>query len=476
MIRTGIAAYERDVVHLDVAAFAVAVERVCDPRLRGRPVLVAPPTPRGTVLTASLEARRAGIHRGMPVVRARRIVRDVVVLTPDEPLYARAAAAVRVILGRFTPLVEPAANGRWYLDLTGTRRLFGPPVDAAARLAREVGERLRLPAAVGVAVNKTVSRVAADTAEPAGLLDIAHGDEARFLAPLAAARLPGVAGEVRRTLSDLNIQIVREIAEVGAGRLTMLFGRFGIVLHQRALGIDPTPVRVPDDKPAVAEETTLAEDTNDLHAIEAALFELCRRAGLALRRRKVTAGRLELVLRYADGEKAAARAELRDPADLDLRLFAEGQRLLARALARRVRVRGLSLCAMRLACRPRQLSLFDEDDYRRDASLTAALTRLRTKFGDEAVVHAGRRLVGDGARFAAQESGGAPGAGRTAATLPVLSRTMGGRSMTPFHEGRPRASQLERGCEVGGTTPGEGLDMGGQASREGASAPRIARP
>src|SRR5438093_1778376 len=83
---------ERDVVHLDIAAFAVAVERVREPRLRGRPVVVAPPTPRGVVLAASFEARRVGVGRGTPVSRAARICRDVIVLTPDEPFYARAAA------------------------------------------------------------------------------------------------------------------------------------------------------------------------------------------------------------------------------------------------------------------------------------------------------------------------------------------------------------------------------------------------
>src|SRR5262245_23597432 len=385
---------ERDVVHLDVAAFAVAVERVREPRLRGRPVVVAPPTPRGVVLDASFEARRAGIGRGMPLTKATRLCRDVIVLTPDEPLYARAATAVREILGRFTPLVEPASGGRWFLDLTGTRRLFGPPVDVASRLAREVEKSLRLTAAVGVAVNKTVSRVAADEIEPAGLLDVAHGNEASFLAPLPAARLPGVSGEVRSTLSDLNIRIEREIAEVGVGHLTMLFGRMGLVLHERALGIDPTPVRVPDAEPAGVEEAAFAEDTNDRPAIESALFELCRRAAAELRRRRVTTARLEVGLRYADGEKGASRASLREPADLDPRLVAEASALLARALTRRVRVRGLTLRATGLARRPRQLTLFEEPERRREFHLVSALGKLRAKYGDDVVVFAGRAMKG----------------------------------------------------------------------------------
>jgi DNA polymerase-4 len=380
---------ERDVVHLDVAAFAVAVERVKNPRLRERPVVVAPPTPHGLVLTASFEARRAGIRRGMPIARALRVCRDVIVLTPDEPLYARAAAAVREIVGRFTPLVEPVAGGRWYLDMTGTRRLFGPPVDAAARLAREVQERLRLPAAVGVARNKTVSRVAADVTEPAGLLDIARGEEASFLAPLSAARLPGVTGDIRGTLLDLNIRIVREVAALEIGQLTMLFGRFGIVLHERALGIDPTPVRVPEEEPALFEEATLAEATNEAAAVEAALFDLCGRIGIALRLRGVSTGRLEVRVRYVDGDKAEARSDLREGVDLDPHVFREAVFLLRRAVTRRVAVRGVSVRATQLARRPRQMSLFEEGLYRRDASVMSALSKIRAKHGREAIVHAG---------------------------------------------------------------------------------------
>lgn len=381
---------ERDVVHLDIAAFAVAVERVRSPRLRERPVVVAAPPPRGLVLTASFEARRAGIRRGMPVARVARVCRDTIVLTPDEPLYARAAEAVRRVVSQFSPLVEPVAGGRWFLDLTGTRRLFGPPVDVAARLSREVRESLRLTAAVGVSVNKTVSRVAADVTEPAGLLDVAHGQEAAFLAPLPAVRLPGVSGDVKTTLADLNIRIVREIAALDTGHLTMLFGRFGIVLHERALGIDPTPVRVPEEEPAIVEEAAI-EETNEVAAIEAALFELIRRAGLGLRARGVTAGRLEVRILYIDAEKAAARCELREPADLDPHLFREARGLLMRALTRRVRVRGISLRASALGRRPRQLSLFDEGLYRQESRLVSALTAIRARHGTNAIVHAGRR-------------------------------------------------------------------------------------
>ncbi len=184
------------VVHLDVADFAVAVERVVDPGLQGRPVIVAPDAPRALVSTLSAEARREGIRRGMEVREALRRCRSARVIRPNEPLYARAFRAVGEVAARFSPVQEPRSPGRIYLDITGTGRLFGTPLDLAARLRKELTARLRLAAAVGVAVNKLVSRVAADLTEPAGLLDARAGDEAPFLAPLQGGRRPAVG--VRR--------------------------------------------------------------------------------------------------------------------------------------------------------------------------------------------------------------------------------------------------------------------------------------
>ena len=181
---------ERQVLHLDVAGFPVAVERVVDPTLRDRPLVIAPPVPRARVLFASAEAGREGIQPGMRVDEARRQCRGLVLRPPNDPLYARAGKAVLELTGRFSPVLEPQAHGRIYLDVTGTGRLFGPPIDVAARLRKELIASLRLDAAVGVAANKLVSRVAADVTEPTGLLDIRAGDEAPFLAPLHVARLP----------------------------------------------------------------------------------------------------------------------------------------------------------------------------------------------------------------------------------------------------------------------------------------------
>jgi DNA polymerase-4 len=386
---------ERQVLHLDVADFAVAVERVADPALRERPVVVAPPTVRALVTAASTEARREGIRPGMPLAEARRRCRSLRALPPNEPLYARAGRAVMEVAGRFSPVLEPRAHGRVYIDVTGTGRLFGSPVDAAARLRKELSRALRLPAALGVAVNKLVSRVAADVTEPSGLLDVRAGDEAPFLAPLQVERLPGVGAAIGRELRALNVRLVRQLATVETEHLTMAFGRFGVVLHQRALGIDPRPVQPPVRKPVLRREVTLAEDTNDPLRLRAALRGLVEGAGRELRARRRTASRLRLVVGYADGRVDVGAGRFPAPANLDQRLWRVADALLGRSLTRRVRVRSLSLSVSGLAPESGQLMLFDDGPLLRESALGAALDRIRDRYG-AGVVRRGGELNHDG--------------------------------------------------------------------------------
>ena len=386
----------RRIVHLDIAAFAVAVERVRAPGLGRRPVLIAPSAPRGRVLSLSEEARAAGVRRGMEVDVAARICREVIILPPDEPLYARAADAVREILRRFSPVIEPVGYGRAFLDVTGTDRLLGPASDVALRVQREVRESLRLSASAGVAVNKLVSRVAADESAPCGLLEVPPGDEASFLAPLSVRRLPGVGRNIWRDLEDLNIRLVRQLAEISAGHLVLAFGHLGVLLHDRALGIDPTPVRPPEQKPAIVEEARIPGDTAGAAPLRAALGEALERACLRLRRSGERAGRMEIALRYADDRTAAGRRRLLRASGLHRDLMREGVALLDKVRARRVRVRSMVVRLTALERGPRQPFLFEEDEReaRRGEALASALDALRTR---GIAVSAGRGWNGPGA-------------------------------------------------------------------------------
>ncbi len=373
---------DREIIHVDIAAFAVAVERVVHPELRSRPVIVAPVGPSRSVVTAlSKEAWEAGIRKGMILAKARRYCRGAVVLPPNEPLYARASRAICKILENFSPLLEPAGYGHAYLDITGTGRLFGPPRDAAWRAQQEIRRRLHLDAALGIATNKLVSRIASVVTKPVGLQDVRPGDESSFLSPLPVRLLPGVGAVTLQQFAELNIRIIRELAVMELEALILAFGRLGPVLRQRALGIDNAPVYPRRAVPAVDEERTLAEDSNDDELLQGAVFELCERAGSRLRESRQRAARLELRVRYSDYREDAGKEKLTPPLQSTAAIYALAGPLLRRILTRRTRVRSLVLRLTDLMSGPVQMDLFPVPAPARQAKLEAAIDTLRLRYG-----------------------------------------------------------------------------------------------
>lgn len=382
-------------VYLDILAFYVAVERVLAPRLRGRPVLVAPPSSsRAPVLDVSAEAWQAGVRKGMPLGRARRVCRDAWVLPPRPELYERASGDLRDRLSRFSPRLEPAGPGHFVLDVAGTDRLFGPPRDAAARMQRELARDTSLAPAVGVAANKLVSRVAARVAKPAGLREVEPGSERAFLDPLPVDLLPGVGSVALERLHELNCLRIRELAALTRDQLLLAFGTDGPTLHQKARGIDASPVLpAGDEPPAVTESWTPDEDTNDDGHIEAALADRLGLAAYRLRARGLQARTVEVAILYSDGTQVARRRALPSPSDLDLDLGGPALRLLREVYTRRIRLRKVDVTLSHLVPPDGQLPLFEPDPRTRPRrALFAALDRLRVKYGWPAISFGRARL------------------------------------------------------------------------------------
>ncbi|MFH1575065.1 MAG: DNA polymerase IV [Acidobacteriota bacterium] len=375
---------EREIVYVDIAAFAVEVERIVHPDLRRRPVVVAPVGPaRSIVLALSREAWEAGIRKGMVLARARRYCRGLVVMPPNEPLYARASRAMCGVLAEFSPVLEPSGYGHAYLDITGTGRLLGPARDAAWRAQTEIRRRLRLETSVGVATSKMVSRIASAVSKPAGLQNVQPGQERPFLAPLPVRLLPGVGPKTQERLEELNIRIIRELAVLRPEHLTLAFGRLGLLLHRHALGIDDTPVYPPRAQAAVLEEKTLEDDSNDWGLLESAARELCEQAGARLRLNGQRAGRMELRVRYSDYREESGREKLVPALQSSSALYEQVRGLLPRVVARRTRVRSLYLKLMDVTRGPVQMDLFADAQAQRRARLESTLDRLRARFGPE---------------------------------------------------------------------------------------------
>src|SRR5882757_2833578 len=239
----------RTILHMDLDAFFAAVEQRDRPELRGKPVIVGGggPHDRGVVSTASYEARVFGVRSAMSLREAGRRCPHGVFLPVDGTKYSAVSKDVMAVLRRFTPQVEPISIDEAFLDVTGSRILFGDGETIGRRIKDEVQGSVGLTISVGVATTKLVAKIASDLRKPDGLVVVEPGDEAAFLAPLAIARLWGIGAQTGAALREYGVTTLGELAQLPVDLLVRRFGKHGATLHDRALGIDDDPVHGTSD-------------------------------------------------------------------------------------------------------------------------------------------------------------------------------------------------------------------------------------
>jgi len=382
---------DRSIIHINVADFAVAVERTLDRRLDGRPVIIAPQgAARAAVYDMSEEAFQAGVRKHMPLCRALRRCRDARVL-PDR--YGQAMVRMLESALPCSPLIEPGdGDGHLFVDVTGSSRLLGPPVDVAWRLSRWIRRDLDLSPIWSLATSKLIAKTASRLVKPLGEYIVEPGDEAAFLAPLPLFLVPGIEPDDLARLNDFNITRVLQAATLSADQLQTLFAHRAPYIHDRLHGFDPSPVRPVDQPPPrLIESHEFGDDTNDRSRMERALYRLVERAGRELRRRSLAVRRIGLVLEHTDGVRRIRQVAAKPATANDFSLFVHARRVLDLAWTRRVRLRRMTLIGDRLTYPPAQRLLIEPERRlaEKQERLVAAMDRIRQRFGSDAVAVGG---------------------------------------------------------------------------------------
>ena len=388
---------DRSIIHLNVADFAVAVERVVNSGLKGRPVIVAPGgSARSVVYDMSEEAYQCGVHKHMPLRAARRLCRDAFVLPPRPDRYERAMRALFKQALPYSPLVEAGdVDGHLFIDITGTSRLFGPPVDVAWRLRRRVKTDLGLDPIWSLAPNKLVAKVATRVVKPTGECVVGAGDEAFFLSPLPLRLVPGIEADDLQRLEAFNFTRVSQVAALHLAHLRIPCGRRARFVYETVRGVDPSPVLPAGrQRPVVACDHDFDEDTNARAPLEGALYRMVESAGANLRRQRRAARRISVTLDYSDGIRCTRQSKVSPATAGDPLLFEAARRALNLARFRRVRIRHMRLVCDRLVFPPAQLPLFPEERLKRKRQddIVAAIDRVRGRFGKD-VIRVGRTLA-----------------------------------------------------------------------------------
>jgi DNA polymerase IV len=370
------------ILHVDMDAFFVSVELLTRPELRGKPVVVGGrPDQRGVVSAASYEARKYGIHSAMPLRTAGRLCPHAVFLDGHHEKYGECSDRVASILARFSPIVEMVSIDEAYLDLAGTERIYGPPFAAADKLLRAITNETQLPCSGGLATTRLVAKVASDQGKPRGLVWVAPGMEARFLAALPIRKIPGIGEVTERALRALSIETVEQLAAHSQEKLESVFGQWGTALFRKARGGDAYEFLIDAEPKSISHNHTFGEDTSDAAEMESMLSHLSQKACKRLREAGLRSRTLTLTIRYAGFQTYTRSKTVPDPVRLDADVFAVFLELFRehRDTKRKVRLLGVALSA--LSHGAEQLDLLEADRRDKLKKLTEATDRLRDKFG-----------------------------------------------------------------------------------------------
>lgn len=375
----------------DLDAFFVSVEQALNPALLAKPVIVGgSPEERGVVASASYEAREFGIHSGMSTARAHRLCPNAIFLRGNFEQYRWFSRKFYKILSSFSPDINMASIDEAYVNIKGTKRLFGPQLALAKRLKNKIKNELNIPVSIGIARTKIFSKIACDRSKPDGLLVVQPDQEMEFLSPLAVNVLPGIGPKHLSILKNLNINTVAELLATPDWALGIALGNYAKVLKFFISGGDFSSC---DRMKSISREITLTKDTFDKNLIYALFYYLTERACATLRGKKLLANIMIVKIRFSDFKTVSKRTKI-PLSNAQQLIFEYGTRTIEDILKEKKRVRLVGVALSKFQYDGLQPSMF-EIKQRRLNQLNFALDRVRDKFGFNSLYPANTGIIRD---------------------------------------------------------------------------------
>lgn len=389
---------ERRILLVDCDAFFVQVARLEDPEGAGRaPLLIVggSSTGRGVVTSASYEARAFGVRSAMPTAHALRLCPDATVVGVPRGAVGKRSREVRDALEELAPVVQAASVDEFYLDLTGTERLFEPETfeESAWRIRRTVLERTGISVSLGGGTRRVIAKLAATRAKPAGVHVVPPGGEQDFLNPLDLSELPGVGPSLVEALHRRGLVHVRDAVDVQVEWLQRWFGeKRGAWLYRRVRGVDNSPVDPAERRKSISSERTFFSDLSSDADLERRLIELAASVGSTLRKKEFRARTITVKLRDHDFKTRQHSLTLSEAVESDAAISEVARGLLQELRVQRrcpARLIGVGLTNLTQAAHSEQLALFDEvasHETERDRTVSRTVDELADRFGYGAVV------------------------------------------------------------------------------------------
>ncbi|MFK8057339.1 MAG: DNA polymerase IV [Saprospiraceae bacterium] len=376
--------FKRAILHLDLDSFFISVERLKDSSLIGRPLIVGGRSGRGVVASCSYEARAFGVRSAMPMRMALKLCPEALVIRGDMESYSNYSRLVTDVIADDAPLYEKSSIDEFYCDLTGMDKYVGCwkwSVELRDRVIKETG----LPISFGLSVNKLVSKVSTSEAKPNGTLMIRNGLERDFLAPLSAAKLPGLGKKTYHKLSFMGVRTVKLLREIPVRLLEREFGKHGRALARKANAIDESPVVPHSERKSLSKERTFQQDTTDINFLRDVLTDMVTRLAFDLRQAGQLASCITVKIRYTDFQTFTKQRHIAYTSN-DRHFMRHANELFDRLHERRQMVRLVGVRFTGLVRGHYQVDLFEDSE--REVNLMGAMDEIRSRFGESAIKRA----------------------------------------------------------------------------------------
>ncbi len=306
----------RAIIHLDLDAFFCSVEVLKNPKLIGKPIVVGgQPEQRGVVAAASYPARKFGIHSAMPMSRANRLCKELIILPPNFKSYKTYSIIIMKVLEQETDLIEQLSVDEAFLDVTSRINEWDEAVEIAKTLQNKISVNIGLSSSIGVSTNKMIAKIASDIDKPNGLTIVPPGEEKSFLGQLSPQKISGIGPKMAEKLGQMNVNTIRDLSKIPTNILIAKFGKMGTAMAQWAQGIDERPVQVSRDIKSISNERTFPKDISSKEELLLIMTQLCEKVASRLADKKLKGKRVFIKLRYYDFDTHTTQKSMSEPTD-----------------------------------------------------------------------------------------------------------------------------------------------------------------
>jgi DNA polymerase IV len=384
---------KQSILHMDLDTFYVSVERLLDSRLEKKPILLGGTSDRGVVASCSYEARKFGVHSGMPMRQAQQLCPEGIVIRGNTSNYTKYSKLVTDILKEHVPILEKSSIDEFYADLSGMDKFFGC-YQYASELRSTIIKETGLPISFGLSINKTVSKVATGEAKPNNQIKIDLGQEKLFLAPLSVKKIPMVGDKMFQTLCNMGVKQIRTVQAMPLEMMEDVFGKNGKTVWKKANGIDHSPVIPFSERKSISTERTFDKDTIDIQKLEALITSMAENLAFQLRRGTKLTACVTIKIRYSNFNTYTKQIKI-PYTSADHILIPAALNLFRQLNDKRLLIRLVGLRFSNLVHGNYQINLFD--DAQEQLALYQAMDKIRERHGERSIVRAigmGRSSIG----------------------------------------------------------------------------------